>query len=57
MNNIKYLVNKKLQTITYFDIKKFLHKFFNKNNFNGIDRVVSIGQALNISLFGTDTGQ
>ena len=51
MNNIKYLVNKKLQTITYFGYsKKFLHKFFNKNNFNGIDRVVPIGQALNISL-------
>ena len=40
-----------MQTITYFGYsKKFLEKFFSENNFNGIDRIVPIGQALNINL-------
>ena len=51
LKNIHYLVKKKLQTITYFGYsKKFLEKFFSEYNFNGIDRVVPIGQALNINL-------
>lgn len=51
LKNIHYLVKKKLQTITYFGYsKKFLKKFFSEYNFNGIDRVVPIGQALNINL-------
>ena len=51
LNNIHHLVKKKLQTITYFGYSKiFLKKFFSEYNFNGIDRVVPIGQALNINL-------
>ncbi|MDB4119458.1 hypothetical protein N9570_04725 [Candidatus Pelagibacter sp.] len=51
LKNINYLVKKKLQTITYFGYqKKFLEKFFGEYNFNGIDRIVPIGQALNINL-------
>ena len=51
LNNIHHLVKKKLQTITYFGYSKiFLEKFFSEYNFNGIDRVVPIGQALNINL-------
>ena len=51
MQNIHHLVKKKLQTITYFGFsKKFLEKFFSEYNFNGIDRIVPIGQALNINL-------
>ena len=37
--------------MTYFGFsKKFLHAFFKKNNFYGIDRIVPFGQALNINL-------
>ncbi len=51
LQNIKFITKKKLQTITYFGYsKKFLEKFFSENNFNGIDRIVPIGQALNINL-------
>ena len=51
LNNIHHLVKKKLQTITYFGYSKiFLEKSFSEYNFNGIDRVVPIGQALNINL-------
>jgi hypothetical protein len=51
LQNIHHLVKKKLQTITYFGFsKKFLEKFFSEYNFNGIDRIVPIGQALNINL-------
>ncbi len=49
--DIEYLVKKKLQTLTYTGFtKKYLSNFFRKYNFNGIDRVVPIGQALNINL-------
>ena len=51
LKEIQYLVNKKLQTVTYFGFtKKSLLKFFGENNFSGIDRVVPIGQALSINL-------
>jgi len=51
LNNIDYVVNRSLQTMTYFGFsKKFLHAFFKKNNFYGIDRIVPFGQALNINL-------
>lgn len=51
LNNIKFFINRKLQTLTYFGFpKKFLINFFRTHNFNGIDRVVPIGQALNIGL-------
>ena len=39
------------KTLTYFGFsKKFIKTFFERNNFNGIDRVVPFGQALNINL-------
>ena len=52
MINLNYIINKNLQTITYFGFSKnFLIKYFGKKNLNkGIDRVVPIGQALNIDL-------
>ena len=51
LNEIRFITNKKLQTITYFGFsKKYLKSFFKKNNFNGIDRVVPFGQGLNINL-------
>jgi hypothetical protein len=51
LKDLKYLTNKKLQTLTYYGFsKKFLKSFFHKNNLEGIDRIVPIGQALNIDL-------
>ena len=51
LDNLNYVTNKKLQTLTYFGYdKKFLKKYFSKKNFNGIDRIVPFGQALNINL-------
>ncbi len=51
LENINFFTNRKLQTLTYFGFsRKFLHTFFKLSNFNGIDRVVPIGQALNIGL-------
>tara|TARA_B100000795_G_scaffold173823_2_gene131153 strand:- start:2721 stop:3917 length:1197 start_codon:yes stop_codon:yes gene_type:complete len=51
LKNISYVTNRGLQTLTYFGFsKKFLQNFFEANNFNGIDRVVPFGQALNINL-------
>ncbi len=52
--NLKFLnkvINKKVQTLTYYGFqKKFFQKFFNNNLLEGIDRVVPIGQALNLDL-------
>ena len=51
LKNIDYVTNRGLQTLTYFGFsKKFLKAFFKTNNFNGIDRIVPFGQALNINL-------
>ena len=51
LKNIGYVSSRGLQTLTYFGFKKkFLKAFFEINNFNGIDRVVPFGQALNINL-------
>jgi hypothetical protein len=51
LKNIGHVTRRGLQTITYFGFsKKFLKAFFEANNFNGIDRVVPFGQALNINL-------
>ena len=51
LKNISYVVNQSLQTLTYFGFsKKFIENFFQKNKFNGVDRVVPFGQALNINL-------
>ena len=42
--------NRNLQTLTYFGFsKKELNNFF-KKNMHGIDRIIPIGQALNINL-------
>lgn len=52
INNIKEYINNKYQTLTYFGIDSALLKnFIIENGLNGIDRVVPIGQALNINLF------
>jgi len=52
INQIKECINNKYQTLTYFGIdKELLKKFIINNNLNGIDRVVPIGQALDVSLF------
>jgi hypothetical protein len=51
LKNINYVTNRSLQTFTYFGFsKKFIKYFFKVNNFNGIDRAVPFGQALNINL-------
>ena len=50
LNKISKFVNKKFQTLTYFGLtKKYLTKFVLDNNLRGIDRIVPIGQALDIS--------
>ena len=51
LKKINHVSNRNLQTLTYFGFsKKFIKTFFERNNFNGIDRVVPFGQALNINL-------
>ena len=50
LNQIKKIINNKFQTLTYFGVEKKLLQTFVKNNLRGIDRVVPIGQALDISL-------
>ena len=53
-NDISHLIkyfNDKFQTLTYFGFKKeYFQKLLSKKNFNCIDRIVPIGQALNIDL-------
>ncbi len=49
-NNLQNVIGKKYQTLTYYGVKKdFLSSIF-KNDLKGIDRIVPIGQALDISL-------
>ena len=51
LNELKFFTDRNLQTITYFGFtKKFIKSFFSSNNLTGIDRIVPIGQALNIDL-------
>ena len=50
LDNLKNIVNKKYQTLTYYGFKKERLKSIFKNDIKGIDRVVPIGQALDISL-------
>ena len=51
MNKINFIINNKYQTLTYFGFKKeILKNFVLKNNLKGIDRIVPIGQSLDISL-------
>lgn len=52
INIMKKFINNKYQTLTYFGLsKKLLKDFVLKNKLNGIDRVVPIGQALDIGFF------
>ena len=51
LNNLKNIINNKYQTLTYFGVnKEDLKKLLIKNNLKGVDRIVPIGQSLNISL-------
>jgi hypothetical protein len=50
INEIKKVLSSKFQTLTYFGVKKNLLDNFAKSNLSGIDRIVPIGQALEISL-------
>ena len=52
LEQIKKQINNRYQTLTYFGVdKKTFKNFIFKNNLNGIDRIVPIGQALDINLF------
>ena len=52
INSLKKIISKKFQTLTYFGIeKKTLKKFIIDNKINGIDRIVPIGQGLDINFF------
>ena len=52
LNKISKFINKKYQTLTYFGFKKnILSDFVSKNKLKGIDRIVPIGQSLNISFY------
>ena len=52
LKKISKYINKKFQTLTYFGFKKdFFKKFIVENNIPGIDRVVPIGQALDINFY------
>ena len=52
LDEIKNSINSKYQTLTYFGInKKILKDFVITNNLNGIDRIVPIGQGLDIRLY------
>ena len=52
LSKIKNYINNKYQTLTYFGLNKnILKNFILENQFEGIDRIVPIGQALDISFF------
>ena len=52
LNKIKDYINNKYQTLTYWGLKKEkLETFIKKNCIKGIDRIVPIGQALDINFF------
>lgn len=51
INELAKLITKKYQTMTYFGLDKMiLSDFVTKNNLLGIDRIVPIGSALDISV-------
>ncbi len=51
LSEIIHIIGDKYQTMTYFGLKKsFLKDFVIDNKLNGIDRIVPIGQALDMSL-------
>ena len=50
-SEIKLITKRSLQTLTYFGFsKKLMNSIFKKNNFEGIDRVIPVGQALSMNL-------
>tara|TARA_B100001123_G_C15304962_1_gene1022340 strand:- start:992 stop:2188 length:1197 start_codon:yes stop_codon:yes gene_type:complete len=52
LNIIKNYINSKYQTLTYWGLKREkLENFIKKNCSKGIDRIVPIGQALDINFF------
>ena len=52
MNEICRYINNKYQTLTYFGIdKNKIREFLTKNEIGGIDRVVPVGQALDMSFY------
>ena len=52
LNRIKNYINNKYQTLTYFGMDKdSLKNFVINNQLQGIDRIVPVGQALDISFF------
>ncbi len=51
LSSLKNIINSKFQTITYFGIEKEVFKnFFLKEKPSGIDRVVTVGKALDIDI-------
>lgn len=51
LSKLKKIINKKFQTLTYYGFSKNeLVNFIKDNNIQGIDRIVPIGQALNMDL-------
>jgi hypothetical protein len=50
-SDLKKIINDKFQTVTYFGFdKEYLMYFVENNDFNGIDRIVPIGNALDIGM-------
>ena len=51
INSIAHIINNKYQTLTYFGVDKSeLLDFVVKNRLSGIDRIVPVGQALDIGI-------
>ena len=51
INSIVHIINTKYQTLTYFGVEKSeLLGFVVKNRLSGIDRIVPVGQALDIDV-------
>ena len=52
LNSIAKFINRKYQTLTYFGLEKsILINFVIKNKLKGVDRIVPIGQSLDINFF------
>ena len=51
INSINHIINTKYQTMTYFGVDKFdLLNFVLKNRLSGIDRIVPLGNALDMDI-------
>ena len=49
--DLKKIINEKYQTITYYGFdKEYLENFVKKNDLKGVDRIVPIGEALDIGM-------